>query len=205
MVKGHSPKGQSSERFLNETCVSSEACQYFTESRVFGHLKALQFAPVVALGRKSLYLLAMIRSTLAILNLACTISAAAAAPDSCAFYWNKSLAMGCSLNDYLVSFGHKYCRQFERVHKDFSGPGQSTVLQIRRCLISALRDNREVTCSNVKSIALESHVSCYIENGFCEMSKADKGKILQVVAKELLDPAFAAVAFRIQNICGSAE
>jgi hypothetical protein len=132
-------------------------------------------------------------------------SSSTSASDSCAFYWYKSLAMGCSLNDYLVGFGYKYCKQFEKTGPQFTQAGQKNLARIRKCLIHAVQGNEQVTCSNVKSIALESHVNCYLENGFCDMSKADKEKIIRVVGRELLDPAFAAIAFRIQSHCLSAD
>eukprot|EP00806_Schmidingerella_arcuata_P008350 Macronucleus_8697.p1 GENE.Macronucleus_8697~~Macronucleus_8697.p1 ORF type:complete len:115 (+),score=41.73 Macronucleus_8697:1-345(+) len=56
----------------------------------------------------------------------------------------------------------------------FSPEGQAWIDGTLTCLKDALVDSVEhsegVTCDDVKKTAFDSHVECYIDNGFCELA-----------------------------------
>ena len=58
--------------------------------------------------------------------------------------------------------------------ENFSPAGQDWVNGTLTCLKAALvpdvLDPTGITCKNVETTAFDSHVQCYIDNGFCELA-----------------------------------
>jgi hypothetical protein len=121
---------------------------------------------------------------------------------SCSFYVRQARAMNCRPDGYLDQFGYRYCREFEQARAEFSPQGVRVLARLKSCLIRSLREVPDLSCDGVAAVARESHVSCYLENGFCDLSQDDKFKIFAVVWREVFDPAFAQVMLRIQQGCG---
>ncbi len=121
--------------------------------------------------------------------------------NDCEFYREQSLAMGCSKGDYLIKFGYKYCKKFQAIQNQFTPAGLKTLDAIRNCLINELDQTPGLLCSNMKSVALQSHVKCYVKVGYCSMEKRDRNLIARTVWRELIDPEFASVSFQIESAC----
>ena len=118
----------------------------------------------------------------------------------CNFYAQKASALHCSARNYLVRFGERYCREFERVEPYFTPYGQKVLNCIRPCLIDAL-ERPELTCNSAQPIAFASHVKCYSQCGFCEMPPSDQVAIGAVVWREFFDPEFRAVMDEVSRRC----
>jgi hypothetical protein len=106
----------------------------------------------------------------------------------CAYYCQAGEGLGCDPSNYLFSFGHKYCALYLENEKIFSAQGQASLQKIRPCLIDFLKSHeRDLTCANVGSMAVESHVACYVENGFCELPWSDKLRVVKIAGFETVD------------------
>ena len=102
-------------------------------------------------------------------------SAEAAVPKDCSFYQDcVEATFECGPKGYPIGYGYKYCERFLEQESEFSPEGQAWINGTLTCLKAALVPSVEkpdgVTCDQVKTIAFDSHVQCYIDNGFCELA-----------------------------------
>lgn len=102
------------------------------------------------------------------------------AEHACAFYQCKLDAAPtpsgrCS---YFSDFGLPYCKKFFAVDFEDRVFGAS----VRQCLQEAIRDRLEGrSCDVVKDTAFRSHVECYVQGGYCELTLADKLKVMKTI------------------------
>lgn len=120
---------------------------------------------------------------------------------SCDFYRALSKEMGCGPDSYLTRFGDHYCRRFDQVHDYFSDDGNRVVEDIKICLQIAIDSVRELNCENVHAIAVQSHIGCYQQAGFCEMKVRDKAVLAQTVASSVFDPTLRGTIGKVINSC----
>ena len=121
----------------------------------------------------------------------------------CSYYTCASRTLACKSSGYLESFGQKYCGRFEDREQNFSSRGKRFLAKVSLCLRNDIEENfNKLNCSNVKPIAADSHVKCYVSLGFCNLSFMDQYRIFQTVLKPVLtDRTFQKVAFRISRKC----
>eukprot|EP00762_Andalucia_godoyi_P008031 ANDGO_03491.mRNA.1 hypothetical protein SPRG_03290 len=102
---------------------------------------------------------------------ACT----APVPETCSFYSNcLDKTHSCGIDGYALGYGLKYCSRFMANLQSFSTVGQQWINGTLVCLQLALEPvltNPSLTCSDIQTIAFESHPKCYIANGFCSVVK----------------------------------
>lgn len=71
-----------------------------------------------------------------------------------------------------MGYGHKYCSAFVENLDEFDQEGKDWILGTLTCLKNALLpivyEPEDFTCSSLRVLAFDSHVDCYIDNGFCE-------------------------------------
>lgn len=86
----------------------------------------------------------------------------------------------CGAEGYPVGYGGRFCRLFQKLQPDLSGPGQQwitdTMICLQRELIPEATGRRKSNCKRIAKKALDSHVKCYVQNGFCDI-KEDYEKI----------------------------
>lgn len=82
-------------------------------------------------------------------------------------------AYHCGSNGYPVGYGNKYCSRFLERYDKFSPAGKKWIDQTLVCLKNALKDsllnNDKESCTNLKTIAYDSHPKCYVDSGFCKL------------------------------------
>lgn len=123
------------------------------------------------------------------------------AVESCDFYMCSNQELNCGPQNYLVDFGYKYCRKFVNNEAHFSIQAQETLREIRYCLQEKLYFEQKLTCETSQSFAIQHHVDCYVEKGFCELSVLDKLQIFSYIRKTILDPAYLKTMLQIQRSC----
>lgn len=125
---------------------------------------------------------------LAILSLILFTITASAFSDKevCNSYLAAAEDLGCDSKNYLVKFAYRYCSKFIEKEHIFSEKTQMTLNSIRNCLISDILEDNRLTCENAQIIGRKSHVNCYIQNGFCDISSRDKFKILWIIKSNFL-------------------
>lgn len=69
-------------------------------------------------------------------------------------------------DDYGVAYATKFCNLYDKYYSHFSYQGQQWIDAVRKCLqvslVPLLRPWRSLSCKEVKTIAFNSHVPCYI-------------------------------------------
>ena len=108
-------------------------------------------------------------------------------PNSCQFYVDCLEAKNqCGKEGYALGFGNKYCALFNSL--ELSRHGEDWISGTMACLQEALIHfaAKTSTCESIKQTAFESHVKCYVDNGFCELGLGDQMKISETVIWEVL-------------------
>lgn len=119
----------------------------------------------------------------------------------CDYYPALQAEMSCEPDSYLIQFGEHYCRQFDKVREAFSADGLAAVEEIKVCLQTAIESTPDVTCDNVKQISVDSHIQCYEQARFCEMSASDKSVLAKVVLPSITDPTLFRAIRKILRSC----
>ena len=96
-------------------------------------------------------------------------------PEDCSFYPDcLESTYHCGLNGYPMGYGNKYCNKFLDNYDDYSKDGQAwidgTLLCLKSALVPLVENTSGQTCQTVNTIAFNSHVDCYVDNGFCNLA-----------------------------------
>lgn len=118
----------------------------------------------------------------------------------CDYYVDKARALGCEDSNYLVRFGYRYCRKFEKRHEKFSITAKLVLARLRTCLIDRMEAAQPV-CETAARIGYGSHADCYVESGFCGLKRSDKIDILWRVRGEFFNPSFRRAANEVLSRC----
>lgn len=108
---------------------------------------------------------------------------------SCLFYTDCMEAkIRCGASGYALDYGAKYCKKYQNRLASFTSQGQQWIHKTMNCLQKALvapLQNCDNTCANLRQIAFNSHPSCYISSGVCDLPADDWYYIFTTVAKDL--------------------
>ena len=100
---------------------------------------------------------------------------------SCLFYTDCMEAkVTCRTSGYAIAYGSKYCQKYSNRLTLFTNEGR-----LQKSLVAPLQ-NCANTCENLRAIVFDSHPSCYINSGVCNLSGNDWYQILTTIGKELL-------------------
>jgi hypothetical protein len=95
----------------------------------------------------------------------------------CQFYACRESEGPCGPRGYYLGFAEKYCERFlGTLAPRMSPAGRRFLSDARDCLMRYVDENlaTDAECSDVKRRALDSHVACYHNNGFCALPLSDK-------------------------------
>ena len=108
----------------------------------------------------------------------------------------------CGKRGYPLGFGKKYCSRFGNLSEQLSEEGQLWMETVRNCLIEKLETvSLEATCREFKREAISQHVPCYVNSGYCELSKKDKKIVLKTIRKSLWRPTLFVAGIRVIHLC----
>lgn len=102
------------------------------------------------------------------------------ASPSCKWYSScLQSAFNCPADSYPLGYGNKYCTRFTEALDMFTPMGKSWIMKTMVCLKKALgpyakamdQTGKGVTCDQLTDIAFDSHPTCYVESGFCQLFK----------------------------------
>jgi hypothetical protein len=115
-----------------------------------------------------------------------------------------NLGDGCGPSGYLLNFGYYYCSVFVQKNSQYSAQGQRVLRNIRKCLIHSLEAApTTLTCGNVRSVGIASHVNCYVNSGYCGISSDDRWSIILTLIHEAGSAESSAVFSKINQACQS--
>lgn len=123
--------------------------------------------------------------------------------DSCDYYLCRERQHPCGRRGYNLALGHRYCRKFLLNRPErYSEKGRLWLSDVRQCLQEKLEELPvETLCRRVRSRAMNNHVDCYLDTGFCGLSVRDKQKVLNTVGSRLLDPFFLVQGLKVLFRC----
>ena len=124
------------------------------------------------------------------------------ASDDCEYYSCIEEQRHCGEKGYLLGFGKKYCLKFTEDEDYFSSEGKEWILKVRECLISNLDiPSEKVSCKNFKKAQVKSHVPCYVNSGYCELSRSDRFAVKKVIYKSMWRPSLIWAGIKVIVSC----
>ncbi len=122
--------------------------------------------------------------------------------DDCEYYSCLAEAKHCPQNTYPSNFGHRYCLRYEKRTEYFSDNGKLWIQNVKQCLIEKMIFYEEdFSCGQLKFKAFSDHVPCYIDNGFCELSRWDRKQVLKTIYPTLRHLRVLLGGFRLLWAC----
>lgn len=123
--------------------------------------------------------------------------------ESCEYYQCRDQLQMCGPQGYFLRFGYPYCSRFmTQVKPTFSEEGALWLDRVGQCLRDQLEGiSVQESCKETEDLAISSHVSCYLDTGFCQLSFSEKLKLLKVVYKELQDSRLLGVFLKLMTSC----
>lgn len=103
---------------------------------------------------------------------------------SCDFYLCKEEEMNCGPQNYLTFFGHHYCEAYLAGSEPFSQNGKVWLREVRYCLQKKLETMIDggAQCSEIESLAIRSHASCYVSTGYCDLEFLDRMQVFGILS-----------------------
>lgn len=124
--------------------------------------------------------------------------------NDCEYYSCVSESRHCRNSSYLIRFGRKYCLRYDNRRPSFSLNGRIWIDNVRGCLIRHMNTYPEtMSCKEFKNVAFKDHVPCYLESGFCELSKSDRLEILKTIWTSLGNFQILSNGFKVIQSCSS--
>lgn len=130
---------------------------------------------------------------------------------SCDYYPQIEQELRCGPQSYFQKWGDPMCRTYLQYE---SNPIKSLFLtaelkqwfpQVRLCLQAYLSSQTDLNCANLDHHANRSHIECYVQTGYCELSNLSKVQLASISAKAVaLDPLlWQQSALAITKICAA--
>jgi len=121
----------------------------------------------------------------------------------CHYYLEVEQNFKCGLRGYPLNFGHRLCEKYLRLEPEARDAVQLWFPKVRFCLQEYLEVNSGsfLDCKDLREKALDSHVGCYAQTGFCELSAKDERQILRMTGIDLLRPSVLSLALKVRSAC----
>lgn len=101
---------------------------------------------------------------------------------SCTFYDSLEVSFVCGKRGYALNYGKKFCEKFSKETYKFSKEGQIWLDNTMLCLQQNLYDlNPNLSCKALRKKAFDSHIPCYLDNGYCDLDTEDKKLVVKTV------------------------
>lgn len=122
--------------------------------------------------------------------------------NSCNYYLCKELKDPCGSKGYWLAYGYKYCRVFLTQTSHFPQTSKEWMYKTRYCLQKKLQyETRELECSEDRKIAMDSHVGCYIQSGFCQLSIKERAEIIWLLRSAFIQPMTYVEGLEVEYQC----
>lgn len=107
--------------------------------------------------------------------------------ENCEYYACKEKELQCGAQGYPKFFGEYYCKVYLAYAPQLSPSGQLWLYAARLCLQQKLEQISTITqnCGQIHILAINSHVQCYTQMGYCGLGFWDKLQIKAIAAQEI--------------------
>jgi hypothetical protein len=121
---------------------------------------------------------------------------------SCQFYTDLQNAKLCPDTKY-INQAEKLCKMYLRDQPYLGNEIQSFFPGVRKCLQEQLllNLNNPSFCQNLEGFAIDSHIICYEENNYCDLSFLSKIKLGWLVKFNILHKTWFKTAQEINRTC----
>lgn len=120
---------------------------------------------------------------------------------SCQFYRDLQAQLSCPQSNYLNEAA-ELCEKYLKMEPHMNEEIREFFPGIRFCLQDRLREQLgPQLCENLTEISVESHVSCYLENGFCDLSNVSKLKLAWITRDKVLKSPWRETGQQINQSC----
>ncbi|CAC5415398.1 unnamed protein product [Mytilus coruscus] len=100
-------------------------------------------------------------------------------------------------DDYALEFATKFCNLYNEHFSSFSSGGQIWVNYVRKCLqvslVPIIRPWCSKSCKEIKQIAFDSHIPCYVRPNkqdlsisYCNLNLKDRAKVFWTIKSSLV-------------------
>ncbi|WP_413288519.1 hypothetical protein [Bdellovibrio sp. HCB337] len=136
------------------------------------------------------------------------VQAQVCTPDvnSCAFYVCQEKQQPCGPRGYPLGFGFKFCQIFLDTEQTYSVDAHAWLRRVRVCLMDSmneLSENGPRSCKQIKDEGFRSHLGCYVDTGFCELSFADQWVISWSMRTSFVHPEVIRDGVAVMQACSS--
>ena len=122
--------------------------------------------------------------------------------DDCEYYSCIEAEKQCGDRGYPIGFGRKYCMRFEERQAKLSLEGQEWMKRVRSCLIAGMEESTDgLSCREFKRSAVKLHVPCYVDSGYCQLSKKDKKAVIKMISWSMWRPSLLNAGLRVLKSC----
>lgn len=124
---------------------------------------------------------------------------------SCDYYKCREEVHNCGKRKYFIKLGYKYCKKYlDQTYYKVSTEAQEFLDRNAVCLQSYLEDMEggyDMSCSELKKEAIDSHAYCYYKSGYCDLIEKDQDRILRAAFKRWLLPSSISEAIKLHKYC----
>ena len=126
----------------------------------------------------------------------------------CGYYKCVQDEIRCSDSDYLSGFAIPYCYKYQADQKNYSDRGQIFLSKVRYCLQVKIEDftnENQYACKDLREYAIHSHIGCYLNSGFCELSMAEKMRIVLTAKSDLIHGDVRKAGLETMKLCNQSR
>jgi len=112
--------------------------------------------------------------------------------ESCAYYQSLEKELQCGPEAYLKKWAYPMCKKYLKLEPKLSAEVQAWFPAVRFCLQNSLalaQSQSQVNCENLDQVAIDSHVDCYVETGYCDLSDEDKSHLSGIMGSTIFSSA----------------
>ena len=122
---------------------------------------------------------------------------------NCSYYLDVEKEYSCGFNGYPLKFGYRLCNKYLSAESQMPQRVKTWFPKIRLCLQKYLEDQRGAIrdCSDLHRKAINSHIGCYVQTGFCDLGVMDQAAILRVTSTDVLNPDVLGLSFKVKAAC----
>lgn len=122
--------------------------------------------------------------------------------NSCDFYLCKEQKSPCGDKGYWLAYGYKYCSLFLEVEDKFPVTSMEWMQKVRVCLQKEINEfSEEISCTESYLKSMSSHVDCYTDTGFCQLSLKERASIIWALRSALLLPLTYVEGLELEYQC----
>lgn len=121
----------------------------------------------------------------------------------CGYYKQIEEEYKCGPKGYPLKFGYPLCQKYLKSEPNLSKNLKKWFPKVRHCLQDYIeRKHGSIRdCQDLKVKALNSHIGCYKQTGFCELYFSDRLSILNVTSTDIFNGDVVSLAMKVTAEC----